>query len=826
MNFHRFLSHYVWGHRRFLFGIAVALAFCLSGQVLLTAISDRFKKTVQRDAANFLAADFVFQSSVRPTAEMLSSLERLKDKYELELIRQVDIVLVGKYKSTPINLRVRILEGNYPFYGDWKIQSSGGSAEVEALKNQNKIFVELRLKNQGMKEGDILKIAGVDFSVAGFIEEEPQAATSLLFPGSLVVLHRSQAENSGLWNPELRSFYRFLFQWNHDSKLKALSDKDLQKRLREEVPHPHLRLITPQKANRQAESVLKRLLSFLNVLQLVGWVLGSLGVFMILRHFLWSELPSFLLLRCLGLSRLRLWSLFLGTAAILVLLATLFGAGFGLWAEQRVALFLSSQLDVVFEKRLPEWLYMIQALGVSALILLPSLIIPLAKILNASGSALLGAEHLESDQQSLGDYMGLSFVFLIVTYFLSQDWLSWLLFWGLTLVLSLLFAGVYWLLRTLLNRVTLGQPLALKLSWLQFVRRPAFAQSSIIGMGSSLTLIFTLWFIGNSYLQQIDLAEKQGLPNLISVNVSDEDYPIFQNLLGAAPTEKIAIVQGRLLDVEVSKEISEEFSDEDSRERFLTREYTMTLRKGEHFRLGERLVKGKTLFGEAIADTVRASVSEDLAKRMNWDLGTRFRMNVAGVDLNLQIQSLRKIQWFNLQPNFFIVLNEEDVPGIPTQNIVLSTVARSEMPATQSRILKSLPQVTPLDTLALSERLLKIFRQISQMVFGSLLYSFFAGGLLFVGSSLARRRSFTEERALGWALGMSRSVQKQWVLSEAVLLAAVSVGVALIFGVGAASLLSHLVFEMDLLLPSLSAVGAAVLFPLFGFVLVHAIVQK
>jgi putative ABC transport system permease protein len=196
---------------------------------------------------------------------------------------------------------------------------------------------------------------------------------------------------------------------------------------------------------------------------------------------------------------------------------------------------------------------------------------------------------------------------------------------------------------------------------------------------------------------------------------------------------------------------------------FRTREYTLTRRSV--LSEGEELVRGKSLFGPQTKGITRVSLEVEFAKRIQLSVGDKFVLSIGGIPVETRVDSLRKVKWNNFRPNFFIVVNEEDLKDAPMDYVGVARVEDTKISDMQKKISSDYPEVSVLDGEAISQRLVRLLNQLSFAVQSVGLFALGSCVLVFVGILLSRRQTKMGELALLRTLGVrSRQIRALFLL--------------------------------------------------------------
>ncbi len=755
----------LWSRSRIL--LAMSLSLGVAALVALEGFSLRIENTIKRDTKSMLAADFQIHSW-RPFDESVK--KALQEEFNSQsVIEQMDFVSSLRYRDNLKNETVgtvaaRALAGRgFPFYGNFVTEPQ---VSLEDLEGKDLIVVDKGFATRGVQIGDQVKLGRSEFKVIAFLKEEPQSVAGAFALGLRVIFHKSQIEKTGLAGRGARIFQQLLVR-------SPLSTPEFKEKFRKSAPDPHWRIVSPEHANRQAARVLDRLRNFLGFVGLTALLLGGVGIFTVFRSQFLAQLGPLLTLRCLGVNeRTLLWSAFLESLSVGII-GLILGSAVGLALESLVATYARQALGTDFA----DFSYLsplVLGCFLSLVTLFLAVWVPMREILKLPVSLAIRQDDSQTVKFTLEDGLWLTLGALILIGAISRS-LTMSSFFILGLIVSAAVIGLLNFLQSAFLKInfhSLKNHFRLKYGTLGFLRKMSQNQTVSVCLGLSLFLVLTLLWIASSLRGQLDIATRFGVPNVFVVGIPEEllmdvkkDFP---------ELETTPITQARLLNLN-SKPIQNDaqpVNDDESERFFQTREYFITRRKD--LGLGERVLKGSPdSFGPPIEKKLRVSIEESFAKRMDLKVGDSLGIEISGVPLESEIRSIRKVDWFNLQPNFFIVVHPDDIEGAPLDSVGFARIPSNTIVETQNRLMKKYPEISVVDAEGVAQRLLKILDQLSFAVLSMSLFSIASCFFVFLGLALSKGRELTQELALWRALGTDTS-SLLGIISTEICLAGVS----------------------------------------------------
>lgn len=720
--------------------LALSLSCGIAALVALETFSRRVEGTVSRDSKKVLAADYQVRSW-RPFDEKVWEAVA-EEKAQGHTVLLKDFVSSLSYsvdsKVQIATVSARAIEGTgYPFYGDFVVEPQ---LTLESLDSEPGIFLDKSFKARGVNIGDSVQLGEATFKVLSFIVEEPQAIMGAFSLGPRVMLSTKWLESTKLVQAGSRIYHQLLIKT-------SLGTEEFETKFRAKAPDLHWRIRTPEGASRQVERVLDRMRGFLSFVGISSLFLGAMGLFMVFRSQFLRKLPSYLTLRCIGAKGASIVQIAILTSLQVALLGSFMGIFLGLTIEEILVYFARNQFQA--ELGSVSWLPSI-AWGVllSLLCVGVSVFLPLREVLRVPVSNAIRQDEAGMSELSRKDafiaFLVAVFIVLIVGPKLKM---SFLILVGIIFAVLLLLAMGRVFLKSF---VAFARGLTLRHAYLQLERKKGRTQLLVIAFGMSLFFLFLILFLGSSLRQQIARVNQSDIPNLFALSVPSELREPLGSLLPSA--EFVPFAQARIVELKGREVLEGEVPQEGAERFYQTREYVIT--KRNELSKGEELVGAENLFGAPQEGLQRISLEEDFADRLQIKVGEKFQVDLAGVRLNTVVTSLRKVNWFNFQPNFFMVFNADDLEGAPMDFIAMARVPSDQIADYQTRIAKELPQITLIDGEALASRLLKVLNQLSLAVYSVTLFSLMGCCFVFIGIFLARRSEIAKEVALWRCLGL------------------------------------------------------------------------
>jgi putative ABC transport system permease protein len=784
-----------------LLGLLMSLG--LTGLALVDLFSSRISQTSEQDARNFLSADFAIQSWSIFDSKLIENVASLVGEENMIWHRSL-LASARDENEKVLNINLEAIDSGYPFYGNWKLKYSTETITQLALVNE--VFAEVALENIGYKVGDSLKIGSQKFLIRDFVLQDPQSLNFFGTGGYRIWMHRDQLKLSGLDGAGSRIRNRlYLRHPNEEASL-------FRKRFREKVSDPNLRLRSASQSNAQTQRSNQLLASFLGLTALCATFLGLIGLFMIFVANLKQRLTQILTLRCLGLKDNALIYSLLVPSLISVSLAALLGFSVAFYLEESIRHILEDSFKITLAEMPFPWRTLILTIGAGLLATLPALYFPIKKILSVpinrifsdGGEGWILSQFM--DKYSLGS---IGVVAFLLSAFLSHS----LVIAALNiLAVTLLVIVIYFatqVLQILILKLRPWKDLMGILLIRNITRQKERSLIWFLSLGFSLFFLLLGGILSNSVQSQLSIAEEEGHANLIVMGSSSEDQADLANTL-PANSEAIPYLQARIysLNGEPLQERvleAEGSLDTEGSSELRLREYFVNLRAQKQLFPGEKIVQGSDLFGPPLPNNVvRASFEKAFANRLGLKINQDIVFEIAGISVNARVVSLRTVDWYQFRPNFFILLEEEDMLGAPLSYIHMLKVEDPEIPAWQNKIVSAWPHLNVLDLRQTRTQILSAVGKLSLAIRGSTFFLLFAAFLVVVAIFLARKKELQQEFTLLRCLGVTPQKLRLYLIRESLLTTTLTWLVALLLALPTAIAITHFGFKTEFHFPTIS----------------------
>lgn len=776
--------------KAFLYGLSMAIG--MAALVAMMSFGSDLASAVTGKAREMLGADLVISARqpFGPEAENLFT-ELGGDRAEQQRFATMAHFVA---QDEALLVRVRGIEGDYPFYGVLETDPAGAA---ETFRTGANALVDASLiERVGASVGQQIKLGQATFTIAGILLDTPGENASASLMGPRIYIPKSMIPETELIQFGSRVFYSVAFrlpaeqsadQWVNDHA-------DSLKNLR-------LRTETVSSLERDLGESMARLRDFLSLAACLALLLGGLGVASAVHYHLKQKARQIAVMRCLGATVSQVMGVYLLQVTALTLLATTLGVALGLGIQFYLPILVQAFVPFDFQSSVQPSALAV-AIGWGLVLSLLLALAPLLRIRRISPLATMRVDTETSNKRDLLE--GLAYVLIALVWWLfaaiqSQSLVvaSWFL-GGLLASIGLLALVARGL--TVLARKLLALPLPFSvrhgLSGLFRPQNHTTILTVILGVG--VLLLAILAGSRAMLLSQFDMALSGDRPNFIAFDVQVDQVEGVAEIIreqGFPAPDPIPLVPMRLKTIK--GEAVENLMNGDIPDWILQREYRSTYRR--ELKKTETLVAGEWVEEVSPETTpVPVSMDDEIAETLELGLGDSLEVDVMGVPLVLEVTSLRHIDWQSMQPNFYMVFPRGVLDQAPQMNLFATKTGGAEdVGRLQRALVKNYPNVTCVDMTRIAKNIQAILDKASMVV------RFLAGlcmvtGLLLLGSSLWNSRyQRMGEHALLQTLGARRGQVLRIALAEFLLLGGFAALAGVILGGIANWALARFLFKLD-----------------------------
>ena len=763
--------------------VFLALVLAVATVFSLTGFSNQIKSALIIQSSSFIAADRVLETSRKIDPLIIQKSTTLNLQHVQQIVMSSMVFAANDdQKADPSTMLLASLTATsdlYPLRGELLVSTTAEQlvnkqSQLVHAPNKNEVWVDKKvLTNLKVKLGEHLEIGIKKFVIAGVIQQLPDNSFSIFSAGPKIILNITDIYATDLIQPASRIGYKYLF---------AGDNKDIEQ---------FSTWIKPQLNNTQRfygiksrqnalAKVLNRAEKYLSLASMLGIVLAAVAVAVGARRYSHRHQVNVAVFKAMGASRAYVSNLYLLHWSLLSIAGILVGLIAGYFIQLFGLLAMAEYLPNTATNNLIEPLFIAIVTGLICAVAFA--ISPLIELFNTSPLAVVRSvkqtkPKLISWQQvpAFSALLGLLMMF-------SGDWkLSLILLASglIIVVILLLFAR---LMMSLGRGVGSKAGQAWQLALANLKRNASENSVQLVSFTIAIQLLLLLLVVRNELLAdwQAQLPETAANRFLINISKSQVDevkkftqqnnlvasavYPVIPGRLTAVNNEKISNVN----DPSVAQNSSQKSSLKEStlKENAIKENSAVDNNKANITRRGigrelnltwqdllpekNKLIAGK--WWQASDSNAQVSIEEKLAQRLDIKLGDKLTFQLGSDIFDVEVTSIRTVNWQSMQPNFYMIFNQQVLQDFPATFIASLFVPELQQQKFSSFIAKY-PTITVLDVDAMINQLRKVIKQVSIAIEFILILVVLAGSLVLVAQVQAtmeeRQRNLAILRTLG-----------------------------------------------------------------------------
>jgi len=739
--------------------LVLAVTLAVAALTAVGFFADRLQGGLQRDARQLLGGDAVVATD-NPTPTVFTQQAQRQGLRAVHTLTFPTMARASDMQGGSAKLvALKAVEPGYPLRGSLRIKSRTGAIEkvAQSIPEPGQVWVETQLMDAlGLSMGDALLLGNSRFTIAAAIAVEPDRGTGFMNFSPRVMVNSADIEATGLIQPASRISYRMAVAGDEAQVKAFVKWADLQ--IKGDQPMRGVRIESVETGRPEMGQTLDRASKFLSLVALLAALLSAVAVALAARSFAASHLDDCAMLRVLGLSQRTIAASYCWEFALVGLFASGLGVAIGFGVHYLFVVLLAGLVDASLPAAslMPVFL----GLGMGLTLLVAFGLPPILQLAQVPPLRVIRRDVGNLRPASLGvlsiGVAGFAALLLAVSSDLTLGLIAVGGFAGAVLV----FAGMGWLaikvLRWSVNDAT--APRALVLATRQIAARPAFTVVQVSALAVGLLALVLLVLLRTDLISSWKKATPADAPNRIVINVSPDQSEDFQQTLKSAGVEKFdwyPMIRGRLVAIN-GRDVSPDDFIEDRAKRLVDREFNLS--HGAIRPSSNLIVEGRWTEEE----TGAISMEEGIAQTLGLKLGDTLRFDIAGVQTESKITSMRKVDWGSMRANFFAMYPVSQMGQVPAT--YMGAFKAPVTPGFDNALVRSFPNVTNIDMSATISQVQRVLDQVIRAV--EFLFGFtLAAGLVVLFAAVSatreeRARDFAIMRAIGAQNSLLRQVQR------------------------------------------------------------------
>ena len=790
--------------------LVLAVTLAVAALTAVGFFADRLQGGLQRDARQLLGGDAVVATD-NPTPAVFSQKAQ---QLALNVVHTLTFPTMARASDAQGGsaklVALKAVEAGYPLRGSLKIKSQSNAIEkvARSIPERGQVWVEPQLMDAlGLSMGDALLLGNSRLIISSAIAYEPDRGTGFMNFSPRVMVNSADLAATGLIQPASRISYRMAVAGD-EAQVKAFVQwADLQ--IKGDPPMRGVRLESVQTGRPEMGQTLDRASKFLSLVALLAALLSAVAVALAARAFAASHLDDCAMLRVLGLSQRTIAASYCWEFALVGLFASALGVAIGFGVHYLFVVLLAGLVDASLPSASAVPVFL--GLGMGLTLLVAFGLPPILQLAQVPPLRVIRRDVGNLRPASLGvlsvGIAGFAALLLAVSSDLTLGLIAVGGFAGAVLV----FAGMAWLaikvLRWSVNDAT--APRALVLATRQIAARPAFTVVQVSALAVGLLALVLLVLLRTDLISSWKKATPVDAPNRIVINVSPDQSKDFQQTLTRAGVETFdwyPMIRGRLIAIN-GRDVSPDDFLEDRAKRLVDREFNLSHSAVKPS--NNLIVEGQWTEEEKGA----ISMEEGIAQTLGLKLGDSLRFDIAGMQTESQITSLRKVDWGSMRANFFAMYPVSQLGQVPAT--YMGAFKAPLTPGFDNALVRAFPNVTNIDMSATISQVQRVLDQVIGAV--EFLFGFtLAAGLVVLFAAVSatreeRARDFAIMRAIGAQNRLLRQVQRIELAGVGLLAGFLASCVASVVGWALARYVFDFSWTVSLWVPLAGAVVGAVL---------------
>lgn len=726
------------GELTLLFMALVIAVACISA---LNNFTYSVNLQLQQGAASLLGADVVVTSNA-PIDPLW-----IKEAKQRNLTQTVSLTFLSMVEhDDQLQLaQIKAISPLYPLRGSLTIALRMDDAEghIAHAPPPGEVWLNPRLLPLlNVTLGETIHIGAGAFRVAGIIRQEPGQTGDWFSFSPRILMNQTDIDKTQVIRPGSNLIYSWLLKGNPD-KLAQLQDL-LQSQLTDQQ-----QWLDSQNSTPAVSRTIERTLNYLHLGTLMSLVLAGVAVSMASLRYCQRHLKQVALLRCFGASEKQVITLYLIGLSLLGFLASLTGALLGYGLQPLLVQWLGGLLpDVKLQIHAIPFVFSLLS---GMLLLLCFSLGNIWALRQVTAIAIFREQHHIGQNSAYLTY-GLALLLLALLAYLYTQSLSMTVavLMGCVAYVGVVIASL-WLIFGLMKSQR-AIPLNWRFGFNNIARNLEDSALQVVGIGLALTAILSLFLLKNDLLANWRQQLPANTANYFIINVEPSQLNDLHSLLQQEGIQSAAfypVVRGRLIEINhqpVKNLFGEETKNINALQRELNLSWTAELPEGNDITAGRWALN---------LDKPWVSVEQGVANRLRLKTGDSLTFQLGDSQMQVEISSLRKVDWTSFKPNFFMLFKPGLLDAFP-HTLITSLYVPPEQQAVLIKLVKQFPNVSLIDVANTLKRIQAIITSAGNAVSFITLFALLAGLVVAALAILSFSSSKQQETQILKLLGMRR----------------------------------------------------------------------
>src|ERR1019366_7816412 len=708
---------------KFLF-VVLSVAIGVGSLTGVRGFSTSFRHMLLGQARTLMAGDLTARVFALPTAEQEAALRGLEARgVRRTWITETVTMASSASLDNPLLISVKAVDpAAYPYYGVVKLNPARPLRE--ALDEGTVGVSDDLLVRLNVRTGDMLRIGGQDFRIAGVVVSEPDRMTGSLNVGPRVMITRQGLDRTGLITPGSRAAERYLFA------LPAQGGPDVaQARAILKQAFPEATIADYRETHPIITRGLDRSTTFLSLIGLIALVIGAMGVASAMHGHLQQKLDSIAVMKCMGARSAQVIRIYTAQTLMLGLGGGVIGVAFGVGVAAAFPGLIAKYFSMDVSAYWDAW-PAVQGIAVACLVTLLFTLPPLLGIRDIR-PALIFRRDVET--KGSGRRSGGAAALLVrgaillgtgvgagtLTEGNFSDALRTGGFFALALAIGLaLLALAGWAMlrgfRWFLRRAGARLPGVVRHGMANLYRPGNQAQAAVVALGVGVMFTLTVFLVQSALVEQIRGSAPPGMPNVFLLDIPADQ----RGALGA----RITAINGEQIENLPLRDFNRRFL----RTRTVTAMDAMppdtVILSGAWWRQGDR--------------NPQICVSEEAAKILNLKAGAVVDWNIWNRTLRTRVACIERTESIRMSGRFEFLFNQGQLENLPAVYYGSARVRPSDVAALQRVVYLRFPTVTVVNVADVMQIVEDVVQRIASVIRFLSGFTILAGAVM-VASSVA-----------------------------------------------------------------------------------------
>ncbi|WP_090223241.1 ABC transporter permease [Lutibacter maritimus] len=770
----------------------------IAAVVSIQMFSENLKQNIKNQSKALMGADFIIDSRQLPNKKVQAIIDSLN--VAASEVNFVSMAAFPKNEGTKL-VKVRAIEGDFPFYGTLETEPINAAKQYQDLGGA---LVDATLMLQfNLKPGDSIKLGKLTFPINGALKSIPGSTAVFTSVAPPVLIPFRFIDDTELLQLGSRKEYQYFFVAPPTMDLELL-DKTIDPILDDENADLDTHTSTSERLGRRYDNVSR----FLNLAAFIALLLGCVGIASSVHIYIKEKLKNVAVLKCIGATRKQTFLIYLTQVICIGFIGGILGAGIGIVLQYAFPYFLQEFLpfDVQISITVQPLI-----MGVSLGILMSVLfaLLPLLGTWYVSPLEVLRGTDENLVKPRKARLLTLAAIILFIflfSFWLLKDALFGLAFTVGILIVFAIMAGISSFFMNLIKKYFPNNwGFTKRQSLLNLFRPNNQTMVLILAIGLGTFLISTLYFTKDILLAKTAIENSSDNANIILLDVQNAQKEAVINTVlskGFEIIDNIPIVTMRLHQIknELVNDIRKDTTST-MNQWILNHEFRVTYR--DSILDSEELVAGIWTRKIEHGEPILISISDNIAKDADLEIGDSLIFNVQGVLMKTVIGSIRKVDWGRMQLNFSIVFPTGVLENAPQFNVLTTHVPNeSSSAALQQDLVKKFPNISVLDLRQVYTVIEDILSKISWIINFMAFFSILTGIIVLIGSVRNSKHQRIKESVLLRTLGAKRKQILQITALEYIYLGMLGSLVGILLSLLSSQLLAVFLFK-EPFIPSL-----------------------